>query len=368
MSAHRLYRDLNKARMPTSGQTHWTPNGFLKGWGTTVGNGIQGWAPSALFQDTDASQGSQVFVNTGTKTTATWTEIADAGVAGGFTMTGTQDISGAGKITLEDAVEIIFGTGDDVQIAWDGTSLNLAPPTGMWANCPLVNYANGHTIAHEFFDDFHRFSHGAVDAQWTLTNTSGTAVLGSAETSNTPGLGGFVAVAAGATDNNFAQIRLTTTNTGAAFLVAGKAMWFEARFMVDGVADNSFYVGLCDEATTEAGADGTGAENFSADGIYWRTLNATPTELDFAHTQNGNEAEVQGNSATLGADTIVTVGFYSDGTTLTPYVNGTAKTTVLIAATNFPDDQGLTPFIFVKQGASAAATIFVDYIKCVQLR
>ncbi len=368
MAPHRTYADLNKARWPTSGQIQLTPNGYLKGWGTTVGNSIQGWAPGAMFQDTDASQGAQVYVNTGSKTSATWTEIADAGVAGGFAMTGTQDISGAGKITLEDNSEVIFGTGDDVQAAWDGTSFNVAPLTGMWANCPLVNYANGHTIAHEFFDDFHTFSHGAVDADWTLTETAGTAVLGSAETANTTGLGGFVALACGATNNDTATIKLTTTNTGAAFLVAGKAMWYEARFMVDGVADNSFYIGLCDEATTEPGADDSGAETMAADGIYWRTLNATPTELDFAHTQGGTEAEVQGDSATLGADAIVVVGFYSDGTTLTPYVNGTAKTSVLIAAANFPDDQGLTPFVGVKQGASAAATIFVDYIKCVQLR
>lgn len=362
MSVHKVPTELRQARFATSGQTFWTPNGYLKGWGTTVGNSVEEWAPGAIYIDTDASQGAQVYVNTGTKTSATWTEIADAGVEGGFSMTGSMAITDAGDVT--------FGTGSDVKAQWDGSSFNVAPPTGMWANCPLVNYANGHTIAHEFFDDFHEFSVGDATSRWTLDATAGTAVLGSAETANTTGLGGFVAVAAGATNNNYANVKLTSGDTGAAFLLAnsGKAMWYEARFMVDSVSDCTYYIGLCDEATTEAGADDTGAETFSADGIYWRSLTGTPTELDFAHTQGGTESEVEGNSATLGADAIVVVGFYSDGTTLTPYVNGTAKTTVLLAATNFPNDQGLTPFMFVKQGASAAATIFVDYIKCVQLR
>jgi hypothetical protein len=313
-------------------------------------------------------------------TTLTFSDVGDYALLTSINDNGTlrwqvvQYVSGSEAVAsetiqLDDNDAVQFGTGSDVEMNWNGTQLELAPPTGMWANCPLVNYANGHTLAYEFFDDFMEFSVGDATSRWTLDATNGTAVLGSAETASTPGLGGYITMNAPGTDNDFANLKLTSTNTGAPFRLAdsGKAMWYECRFMVSSVTDVIYYIGLFNEAETEVGADNTGAENIT-DGIYWRTLSATPTEIDFAHNLNGTEAEVQGNSATLAAATAVTVGFYFDGTTLTPYVNGTAKTTVLAAATNFPVDQGLTPGFFVKDGAGASKSLYVDWVKCVQIR
>ncbi|MEE9597972.1 MAG: hypothetical protein V3V96_14460 [Acidiferrobacterales bacterium] len=106
MSVANVENELKLASMATSTSIFKSPEGLVFGWGTTVGNGIEGWAPNAIFIDTDASQGSAVFTNTGSKTTATWTEIADAGVAGGFAMT-----SGSSITVGSGAVATFYGEG-----------------------------------------------------------------------------------------------------------------------------------------------------------------------------------------------------------------------------------------------------------------
>lgn len=49
-----------------------TPEGLTFGAGTTVGGGIEGWAPGALYIDTDAAAGAQRHINDGNATTASW--------------------------------------------------------------------------------------------------------------------------------------------------------------------------------------------------------------------------------------------------------------------------------------------------------
>lgn len=72
---HRMASLLMNTFLPTTGRILNHPAGFLVGWGTTVGNGIEGWAPSAIFFDVD---GTTVSVNTGTKTTASWKTVTHA--------------------------------------------------------------------------------------------------------------------------------------------------------------------------------------------------------------------------------------------------------------------------------------------------
>jgi len=54
------------------------PEGAVSGFGTTVGNGVEGWAPGATFVHTDgATPGALAYINVGTKTTAVWVPISD---------------------------------------------------------------------------------------------------------------------------------------------------------------------------------------------------------------------------------------------------------------------------------------------------
>lgn len=354
---HRLAADLaGKVIFPTAVRIIETPEGYMFGAGTTVGNSVEGWAPNAQFIKSDGGAATRTYINKGTKAAATWVEIS----------------------TLQDAEALVFGTGSDVSLAWDGTTLNLAPSSGFWSGCPLVNYPGGHTLAYEFFDDFTSFNVGDVTSVWTLgTNTNGTVVLGLAETANTPGAGGYVSLHVdGTAQYDYVTIRATSTATGTMCRVlenSGQKLWFECNITVGTVTDCYFMVGLMAPGADDITTDATGAENV-ADGFYFRTLLATETELDTATNQNTTETEIGGNVATIAANGNYTLGIYFDGvTTLTFYVDGVALTdTVTIGDTgNIPNDVGLVPVFHVKDGTAGGTAddlIHIDWVKIVQLR
>lgn len=79
---HRTLSDLEQAPMGASGQLYNSDTGYLLGFGTTAGNGVQGWSPGALFVDTDSNTAYQ---NTGTAASATWSPLAVASGASALT-------------------------------------------------------------------------------------------------------------------------------------------------------------------------------------------------------------------------------------------------------------------------------------------
>lgn len=270
-----------------------------------------------------------------------------------------------------DNIESRYGSasGGDVNIQWNGTYLESGPATGMWANAPSAINPDPNVYS-VFYDDFHSFALGDVTSPWTLdvAATAGTAVLGNASDANTPG-NGFVHISTLATDNDFAWVQLHDAATGAGwnFAATGLRTWFEIAFIVDRVTDCSYYVGMFEEGVIKPFADNTGAETVQ-DGIYWRTLTATPTEIDFCINQDTTETEIDDNADTLATNTQIRLGFYTDGTTLTPYYDGVAGTTTTHAAGNFPTDQSLTPGFGVLSGTTNVCQIFVGYVKIVQMR
>lgn len=73
MSVHNIQRELETASFTTSGRAINTPEGYVIGWGTTVGNGVEGWAPGAIFVHTDgADEDTILYKNAGTNTTASF--------------------------------------------------------------------------------------------------------------------------------------------------------------------------------------------------------------------------------------------------------------------------------------------------------
>lgn len=345
MEKHNFWTMARNSWVPTSSAAFQPDEGYVFGWGTTVGNGIQGWAPNAIFIDTDASQGSGVFTNTGNKTTATWTEIADAGVAGGFAMTGSQAITDAGDIT--------FGTGSDVKAQWDGTTFNLAPASGMWANCPLVHYANGMSLAYEVYDDF--ISTPDVTNLWTAAN------VGTGTTAYDPAVAGGVLLLTcqATTDDACEQL----TRKGAGFLLAaGKTIWYETRIKIVGDVQSEHSFGLVAD-----GEDLTAvADVLPADGISFSTQDATLAAA-LTVSKGGTDTGAVAGVHTLVSGTWVTLGLLIDGiTSVTPYVNGTAGTA---ATATIPDDEHLAPYFLVRNGDGTTQQIMhVDYVKVVQLR
>lgn len=274
------------------------------------------------------------------------------------------------EINLGDNDEIEFGDAPDIQIQWNATYLQSGPVSGMWANAPSAINPDPNVYS-VFYDDFHTYVESTdASSPWTADTgaTAGTTVLGAAHDSNTPG-NGFVELVTGATDNDFVQIRLGEATTGSSwnFAAGGLRTWFEVGFMVDSVTDVAVYIGMVKEDNIKMFVTDTGAENIG-DGIYFRTLTATPTEIDFAINQTTTETEVVGNGATLATNTLTRVGFFTDGTTITPYFDGTAGTTTLHAAANFPTDEALTPAFGLISGSAGVKKLFIDYVKIVQMR
>lgn len=294
--------------------------------------------------------------------------------ADGVEIVSPSDIS---AIILDDGSTMTFGTGSDVEMQWDGTTFNMAPASGFWADCPMVNWPGGHTTAVEFFDHFLDFSLGAATSRWTAgTNTGGTVDLGDAAESNTPGIGGFISLSvAGANQYDFATIKATATATGAPFKItenSGKKLWWEANITVGTVTDCYFMLGLMDPAADDITVDATGAEAVQ-DGFYFRTLLATETQLDTATNQNTTETEIGGNVGTIAANGNYTLGMKFDGvTTLTFYLDGTAlgDTVTIGDSGNIPNDVGLTTVIHAKDGTAGGTAddlLHVDWVKVVQL-
>jgi len=254
------------------------------------------------------------------------------------------------------------------------SDIMLSPVSGFWAGCPLSR-VNPEDSAYEIFDDFTSFSVGDTTSKWTLDHTNSTAVLVSAEA--TTGVGGVVAITTGGVAEDFAQIKVTSTDTGAPFRLldatTGRDLWFAVRVYVSSIADISFYFGLFNQAATEVGTDNTGALHATTaiDGIYFRTLNATPTEIDWGCAKNNTETEVAGAAGTLAATTWTTLGFKYDASqqAVIPYQDGVSLGYAMSTSlTNFPDDQGLTPLVYIKEGAGAAKVLNVDWIRCIQKR
>jgi len=256
----------------------------------------------------------------------------------------------------------------------------LSPESGFWAGCPIPR-VDLDTSAFVIFDDFTSLSLGDATGKWTLDNTNGSAVLTDCQLfdGTNEKLGGIVKVGTdGSLAEDFACMKVSSTDTGAPFKItsnSGKKLWFATKIYVSSITDCSYYVGLCDQTVTEPGADDTGAENFGVaqDGVYFRTLNASPTAIGWAHTKNGTETIKKAGIGTLTASTWITLGLYFNGLTgVIPYIDGVAQDyAIATGASNFPGgstDQGLTPFFYVKEGAGTATYIYVDWIKCVQIR
>ena len=346
---------LGTSNFSSNGRGVETPEGFTEGRGTTTyRDSLEGWAPGAIFKVTaTAVAGSQTYVNQGSKTSATWVEVADAGVAGGFSLTGTQAVTGAGKIVLVDNNEITFGTGSDVKMEFDGTSFNIAPLTGMWADCPLIQYANGMAFAYEVYDDF--MSAPDVTNLWTADNVgTGTTVYDPAS------LGGVLLMTCQATTDNACE-QLTRKGAGF-FLAAGKTIWYETRLKIVGDIQSEFACGLVAD-----GEDLTAvADVLAADGVGFSSQDAS-LALALTASKGGTDTGASAGIHTMVSGTYVTMGFKIDGvTSITPYINGAAGTPI---TATIPDDEHLAPYFLVRNGdGTTQQVLHVDYVKVVQLR
>jgi len=229
----------------------------------------------------------------------------------------------------------------------------------------------------ELFDDFTHL----VTGKWQLHQAGGAG--GSATIINAEDdiLGGVLQLALAATDNHKLDLKLIDGDSGGSWKItldSGKKLWYATKVRVPQIADLAMYVGLFNPAECAFGhglsLDDTGLPNLSVngfqDGIYFRILTATPTEIDWAVAKNMAETEVKdcikANDAAWH-----TLGFYFDGiNTITPTIDGVPKPAYAVNAdaANFPDDLGLLPHFSIQTGEDVIKVLKADWIRVLQER
>jgi hypothetical protein len=152
---------------------------------------------------------------------------------------------------------------------------------------------------------------------------------------------------------------------GEAFKPAvGKPLYFEAKIGIDDVDKDDVFIGLAISDTTPLA---------SSDSIGFRVDH--DGDLDCLITQNSTEyaADTGVNMAdcATAAGTLTRVAFYWDGvSSVYFYVNGVLTNTFTDNGTTIlvPDDQTLSPAMFINTTDTGADSLFVDYIEVCQAR
>ena len=101
------------------------------------------------------------------------------------------------------------------------------------------------------------------------------------------------------------------------------------------------------------------------DGIYFRSVDESAV---ISGVTEKNNAESVIAAGTLLDATYMVVEFYSDGTTLHYYVNGSEVGTQAVSVATMPDDEFLAPSIAFLTGEGVANTIGIKWARAYQIR
>lgn len=362
MNQGQLPHVLHTTDFPTGGQVFKAPEGYTFGWGKTIGNGLEGWAPGATFVHTDGAINRTRYRNAGTKATANWIDMHQ------FLDGETCAWNSGARCWMADDGLLTLGTGYDVQLKWNATYLEGGPATGLWTTAPSPAQPDYMSVALVFEDDF-LDGRAPIDAnvKWHEEDDGGTGTNVISD-----GVGGVASVITAGADNDYHAI----SSMFETFLFAAtKKLWFEARFKLAEASTNesAWWFGLTDTLTTGGFQADTAGPLAEYDGaLIWK--DEATMIVDF---ETSNATTQKTASAPLGifvTNTWTRVGFYFDGTATTstvyPYVDigagwvaGETETISLAGLEEMHVVAG------VKAGPSnGAETLQIDYIKCVQLR
>lgn len=218
----------------------------------------------------------------------------------------------------------------------------------LWETCPIQAIQQDPRTGYTYDEEFHRY----VSGNWTVTlvNNSGSPTQAADPTER----GGVLLVTnpTGATDSTEFQL---VANPFA--LVVGKPLWWEQRVKVSDSTLSKLWVGLAPTDSTLI----TGV----TDGLYFFKDTAAQTAVFV--TRASSTSTTSATVATLADATYVHFGIYWDGVaTVTGHVNGVAVAT---STTNLPAGTVImTPSFGLRNGAAAAKTMSIDYIKAAQIR
>lgn len=229
----------------------------------------------------------------------------------------------------------------------------------VWSQAPLTEISNGGlTEGFGFIDDFLAFDDASY--RWVLTQDSaGTAAMDAAAK------GGVLLLDSGGTTNNQGiQIQMGGAAGAASFIPNASAkIYFEARVKIadigtSGSATGNMVVGLASVDTTVLAS----GANSALDHIVFEHLD-DDSEVDF-HSEKAGSRDSSTELHTLVDDDYVKLGFIVDGlTSITPYVNGVAKT----AHTTQIPIVAMTPTLVCHSAGTTDPILHVDWVACYQV-
>ncbi len=245
----------------------------------------------------------------------------------------------------------------------------------IWQDCPYDAIARKSVPGHVFFHDF--LGSLELAAAQALTIFAGDGLSGL-----TDGTGGSI-IQTSEVDEPYGVVRLETTTidedimicqgngVGGNWIISSTTkLWWECRLKIDNItADKmNIYCGFSEEAlVANAALMAVGGALTDKDHIGWIKPEAAATWNATYNTESGGGVTVAGSAlGTSVADTYLTIGFKSDGTTMTWYIDGVAVDTVLVAAANVPDGQELTWYAQLMSGHGDLAILSIDWIKIAQ--
>lgn len=217
-------------------------------------------------------------------------------------------------------------------------------------------FLDGRTANAEDYYEFYRDFTNTADyasGDWTTTNAgSGTIAINTGSAAGAAG--GQLILTGGSADDALIAIQ----NKLECFkFVAGKKMYFAARFKLNDVTQSDLVMGLQVTDTTPLAV---------VDGIFFRKDDGDAF-LDFVACKNSTETQLSA-VATLVNDTYVKVGFYYDGADLAVYINDDAVGKIPRPLTNVVDDEELCISFAVQNGEAVSKVMTIDYIRAIAER
>jgi hypothetical protein len=197
----------------------------------------------------------------------------------------------------------------------------------------------------EFIDEFNT---DTLQGDWTITTTEAGAGSATEATGDT-NLGALLITNA-AGDDDLDSLQL---DNEVCQLTSNKQTSYSTKFTLNEATENDLVLGLVITDTTVI-TNTDGVYFFKDDGI---------TSWYFGCTKDSTVTSAWVDIADTSAHTF---SFLCNGqASCTPYIDGVAGTAI---STNLPDNEILTPTIFLMNGEAAAKTILIDYVAVKQER
>lgn len=216
--------------------------------------------------------------------------------------------------------------------------------------CRIID-AFGPTVC-KVLEDFNHNVTSAADTPtgWTVTLTEDGG--GESTIAATDGVGGKLLIT---TDGN-EHDGISMQHLPEVFkLATSKPCYFGVKLQSNDATQSKWMVGLCITDTEMLGG--------VSDGAYFEKLDGV-TDINFVLEKNATETTSGSAVGTFADNTDVTLEFYWDGAAMHHFVNGVEKTA--LAVTNLPDDEELAMSLEFETGEGNAATMTVDWMRCVQ--